>query len=419
MEKLKLPKNPHTGLKIYCHKCKRDNPTCNHYDIQRYKVRLHVPGTKNKKVTKVLVAANYNDAVVEAIAFEKELKSNNYQKVEVSEIGNDYSILDAVIRYNQYLTGNYEYSQFVKNISDDHRKECVKFCRYFCNTFKGKKDIQITRIVEVTKSDVARFYTWADTHYKSEKSFNKCLGALKAFFKFLIEIEEIQMKNPFASYESKKTIKKNIETLTKEEFQKIINAIGVVNPFVQLGGKGERKNMFKPYLVDGFKLFLLTGGRREEVVDLKWSDILLTIEGVKFFRIANRKVNRRKKTEDFFKFIPITEDLFDLLNKMGYQEKKNSKDYILFPQRNVLTKTIMNDLSKAFTHYKKNVGITKDVSLKNLRKTYITWLRLAMGKDTGLLTSHSGEQVLLDHYIDSTILSAVEKATLNFRVYGS
>ena len=172
-------------------------------------------------------------------------------------------------------------------------------------------------------------------------------------------------------------------------------------------------------MVHGFKLFLLTGGRREEVVDLKWSDILLTIEGVKFFRIANRKVNRSKKTEDFFKFIPINEDLFDLLNEMGYQEKKNSKDYILFPQRNVLTKTIMNDLSKAFTHYKKNVGITKDVSLKNLRKTYITWLRLAMGKDTGLLTSHGGEQVLLDHYIDSTILSAVEKATLNFRVYGS
>jgi hypothetical protein len=40
-----------------------------------------------------------------------------------------------------------------------------------------------------------------------------------------------------------------------------------------------------------------------------------------------------------------------------------------------------------------------------------------MGKDTGLLTSHGGEQVLLDHYIDSTILNAVEKASLNFKVY--
>ena len=418
-DKLKLPKNPHTGLKIYCHKCKRDNPKCDHYDIHRYKVRIHVPGTMNKKFTKVIDVTNYNDAVLEAIVFEKELKANNYQKVIVSEIGNDYSIVDAVVRYNQYLSGNYEYSQFVKNVSEDHRKECIRFCRYFCNTFKGLKDISVTRIVEVTRVDVARFYTWANAHYGSEKSFNKCLGALKAFFKFLIEIEEVQMKNPFAVYETKKSRKKNIETLTKEEFKRIIEVVGVANPIVKLGGKGERKNMYKPYLVEGFKLFLLTGGRREEVVDLKWSDILITIEGVKFFRIANRKVNRSKQTEDFFKFIPINDDLFDLLNEMGYQEKKNTKDYILFPQRNVLTKTIMNDLSKAFTHYKKTVGISKNVSLKNLRKTYITWLRLAMGKDTGLLTSHGGEQVLLDHYIDSTILSAVEKAALNFRVYGS
>lgn len=419
MNKLKLPKNPHTGLKIYCHRCKRDNPTCNHYDIFKYKVRIHVPGTQNKKVTKVLDAVNYNDAVVEAIALEKELKSNNYQKIIMSEIGNDYSILDAVIRYNQYLSGNYEYSQFVKNVSEGHRKECIRFCKYFCNTFKGLKNIETTRIVEVNKSDVARFYTWASIHYASEKSFNKCMGALKSFFKFLIDIEEIKMKNPFEAYETKKGTKKNIETLTKEEFLKIIDVIGVADPIVKLGGKGERKNMFRPYLAEGFKLFLLTGGRREEVVDLLWSDMLITVEGTKFFRIANKKVNRTKQTEDYFKYMPINEDLFALLNELGYQEKKNSNDYILFPERTVKTQTIMNDLSKAFTHYTKEALINKRISLKNLRKTYITWVNRSMGKSTGLLTSHSGEQVLKDHYIDGTILSTIEEAVLKVRVFGT
>jgi hypothetical protein len=42
-----------------------------------------------------------------------------------------------------------------------------------------------------------------------------------------------------------------------------------------------------------------------------------------------------------------------------------------------------------------------------------------MGKSTGLLTSHSGEQVLKDHYIDSTILTAIEEATLKIRVFGT
>lgn len=417
MSRLKLPKNPHTGLKIYCHKCKLDNPSCNHYDIQKYRVRIHISGTKNKKVTKVLKSRDYKDAVSEAILIEKELKANNYQKVKTSCSGNDYSIVDAVIRYNQYLSGNYEFAQHVKDVSKGHKDECIRFCTYFCNSFKGAKNIEITRIVDVTKNDVARFYLWANGHFGSEVSFNKCMGALKAFFKFLIDIEEINMKNPFESYTSKKKIKKNIETLTKDEFENIISAIDTANPIVKLGGKGEKKNLYRFYLKDGFKLFLLTGGRREEVVDLKWSDILITIEGTKFFKIENKKVNRQKSSDDYVKYLPINQDLFELLIKLGYNEKKTTSDFILYPERKVKSITIMNDLSKAFTHYKKEAGITKSISLKNLRKTYITWLRLAMGKDTGLLTSHGGEQVLIDHYIDSTILNAVEKAALNFKVY--
>lgn len=415
--KLKMPKNPHAGLKIYCHKCKLDNPKCNHYDIQKYKIRIHVSGTKNKKITRILKSRNYNDAVEEAIKFEKELKANNYQRITVSTSGNDYSIVDAVIRYNQYLSGNYEFSQHVKNVTKGHRDECIRFCTYFCESFKEHKNIEITRIVDVTKADIARFYTWASNHFKSEVTFNKCMGALKSFFKFLISVEEINMRNPFDSYVSKKKIKRNIETLTKEEFERIIKGIETCNPYQNLGGKGERKNMYKNYLKDGFKLFLLTGCRREEVVELRWSDILIKTDGVKFFKIGNRKVMRQMDSDHFIKYIPINSDLFKLLIELGYEEKKSTDEYILFPERNVKSSTIMDNLSKAFTHYKKEVGITKSVSLKNLRKTYITWLRLAMGTDTRLLTSHGGDKVLLDHYIDSTVLNAVEKATLNFKVY--
>lgn len=42
-----------------------------------------------------------------------------------------------------------------------------------------------------------------------------------------------------------------------------------------------------------------------------------------------------------------------------------------------------------------------------------------MGKSTGLLTSHSGELVLKELYIASTILSAVEEAVLKVRIFGT
>ncbi len=350
MSKLKLPKHPHKGLKIYCHKCKRDNPTCNHFEIHRFKVKVHVAGGAGEKRTKVLKSLTYNEAVKEAIDFEKELKANNYEKLVVKEEGNDYSILDAVIQYQRYLSGQHRYAHKVKKVTVDYQKECIRYCQFFLDSIKVIKNVVTTRIVKVDQSDVARFYLWAESHY-NEKTFNKCMSALRAFYKFLIDVEEIVMKNQFAVYESKSVIKKDILTLTKNEFQTIIDSIGIANPYQILGGKGERKNMFRPYLVEGFKLFLLTGGRREDVVELKWNDIYITIEGFRFFKIPNKKVNRIKKTESYNKYIPINADLSELLIELGYEEKKNTSDYILFPERNVKTKTIMNDLSKGFTHY--------------------------------------------------------------------
>jgi hypothetical protein len=51
-------------------------------------------------------------------------------------------------------------------------------------------------------------------------------------------------------------------------------------------------------------------------------DLRITIEGIKFFEIGNGKVNRRKQTDSYRKYIPINEDLFQLLNELGYQEKE-------------------------------------------------------------------------------------------------
>ncbi|NRT15285.1 integrase [Flavobacterium sp. 28A] len=421
MNKLIIPKNPHKGMKIFCYKCKRDNPICKHYDIQKYKVVIHVKGEVAKRKSQVLISRIYNEAVIEAIEYEKGLIATNFQPIIHNEENNNYSILGAVSVYENYLKGEHRYAHMLKIVSKSHQSECMKFCDFFLDSIIAYKDITSTSIIDVDQSDVARFYKWADGHYAA-RTFNKCLGALRAFFNFLINVEAIEIKNPFAVYQPKAVIKKNVETLTEDEFSSILSAIDSAGSIKVLGGKGERKNMFRPYLKDGFKLFLLTGGRREEVVDLRWSNIISTGNNVMFFDIENLKVNRIKKmghSNKYNKRIPVNIDLFDLLVTLGYEDKKNSNDFILFPKRNVKTETIMNNMSKSFTFYAEAAGIKKDVSLNNLRKTYITWLNRAMGKDTGILTSHGGQQVLVDHYIDGTILTAVEEAALEFRVFGT
>lgn len=176
--------------------------------------------------------------------------------------------------------------------------------------------------------------------------------------------------------------------------------------------------MYRNYLVQGFKLSLLTGGRREEVVDLKWSNIFMYVRGVKFFKIRNIKVELLT-AEDYWKYISINTDLMNLLLKLGYHDKKQTDDFILFPERQILKKTIMNDLSKGFTHYKKMANIDKKVSFKNLRKTYLSWVNAVMNKDTCILSSHSTYEILERYYIYPTILSVIEEGALKISVFGT
>jgi integrase len=273
------------------------------------------------------------------------------------------------------------------------------------------------RVRDVSVKDVSRFYETMERHY-APRTFNKCLISLKSFFNFLIEIEKIDMKNPFAVYQSKSVGHLKIETITKNEFTKILECVDESDSLLKLGGKGEVKNMYRDYLKDGFKLFLFSGCRREEVVDLRWSDIYHSGETY-FFMINNKKVERNNNISgEFYKYIPINSDLFDLLMELGYDEKKTSNDFILCPNRYESTLTIMNTLSKSFTFYKNKAGIQKNISLKNLRKTYLSWVNQVMGSETRILSSHSTDKVLIEHYLDPTILSAIQKGTLNIKVFG-
>lgn len=417
MKKITLPKNHLTGLKIYCNKCKRYNPKCRHIEELLYRLIVHIPGTKNSVKSKSLMSRNYEDAVKESMDIIKELKSNDYRDLTTDNDNKEYTMIGAILKYNQYLSGEYELKHLIKKVSEGHRKESVRFIKLFCNVLKSHHNFEIMRVRDVSVKDVSRFYESMESHYGA-RTFNKCMISLKSFFNFLIEIEKVDMKNPFSVYNSKSVLSTINETITKDEFERILDSIDSSDSLLKLGGKGEVKNMYRDYLKLGFKLFLLTGGRREEVVDLRWSDIYYSGDTY-FFMIKNKKVERNQNIDgDFNKYIPINSDLFDLLNEIGYEEKKTSKDFILCPERNESVLTIMNTLSKSFTFYKNKSGVTKNISLKHLRKTYISWVNQVMGTDTRILTSHSTDGVLKEHYLDPTILDTIQKGMLNIKVFG-
>lgn len=418
MRNIKLPKHPYPGLKIFCKRCRIDNPKCNHKDSKAFRIRVHIPGSNKEVRVKTLTAENYGDAVLEAIAFKKELEQFNYERTVGEKVdGNNYSVSGAILKFNRYLNGESVYAHLKKTVSSGHKDEMVRFCRYFADSLKKTYDIERMRIEQVSKKDVANFYTLISQKDYHPKTFNKCMAGLKYFFNFLIKIEEVEMKNPFETYESLSVPHSNIETLTKGEFLAILDAVDESTPYKPLK-TGEIKNMYFPWLKDAFKLFLFTGVRREEVVELKWRDLLITENGVKMFLINNLKVNRNHKLKTVRqKVIPVTPDFEDFLIELGMNDNPNPNDYVLCADRTLTLQTMMDSVSKAFTHYAEGAGIKKNVSLRHLRKTYITWMNQIMGIETGKLTSQT-EGVMNNYYIDPKIVGLAERAARDLRIFG-
>ena len=414
MSKLKLPKNNRNGIKIWCRKCRQNNTGCKHYDYQNYRATYIDPITGKHK-SKILVATQYEDAVIESINFKKGLKQQIHTPASI--IGNDYTLADGIVKYRMYLNGDSEYQQYNKNLTPKYIRETIGFLVQFHDSVRENRKIEWIKPPQINRADVSYFFGKIKEKYHP-KSVNNIIQSLTTFFNFLIDKEDIVMKNYFKECASLPVPKKTIKTIEKEDFEAILNAVDTYHPIL-VQNNGNKINLYQTWMKDAFRLFLLAGGRREEIIHLRWSDIFTLKNGTKFFMIGNLKANRIQKTDkEFVKYIPIGADLEKVLMDMGMEHKKHSKERIIDPTEKYSNNTMMGMITKAFSHFKKGAGIKSEITLKHLRKTYITWTNQVLGKDTGKITSHAGTKILNDHYLDPTILSAVEKAALDVRIFG-
>jgi integrase len=415
MSKLKLRKN-RDGIKIWCRKCRQHNTGCKHYEHQNYRANYIDPITRKHK-SKILAATEYDDAVIEALNFKKGLEQQPIP-TNACIVGNDYDLATGIIKYQMYLNGDSEYQQYNKNLTSKYINETIGFLVQFNDSAKENRKIGWIKPTQINRADVSYFFGKMRDKYRSNKSVHNIIQSLKTFFDFLIDKEDIVMKNYFKECASLPVHKKTIKTIDKEDFEAILNAVDNYHPIL-VQNNGKKINLYHTWIKDAFRLFLLAGGRREEIINLRWSDIFTLKNGTKFFMIGNLKANRIQKTDkEYIKYIPIGADLEKVLIDMGLEEKKHSTERIIDPTEKFSDSTMMEIITKAFTHYKKGAGIKSDITLKHLRKTYITWTNKVLGTDTGKITSHAGTKILNDHYLDPTILSAVEKAALEVRVFG-
>lgn len=73
---------------------------------------------------------------------------------------------------------------------------------------------------------------------------------------------------------------------------------------------------------------------------------------------------------------------------------------------------------QVITHYRKGAEVEKDISLKNLRKTYLTWVNQVMSTDTKILSSYPTNGLLKEFYLDPKILSPIEEGSIKIKIFG-
>lgn len=424
MENLRIPeKYRRVGLYVYCNKCKRyshiktgclkKSPDCNHPpDRQVYKLKVHVPGTKNVLRTLVINSRDIEEVEKKRLDFIDHLKSNEYNNTcssssDVPE-ANRFLLLYQMDRFTEYISkgGHYEF-EAPRKLTISTIKDYKRNFRYFIKSIDGFANIKTIRVDMIKKEHIELFHKFIREKTPSDKTYNNIMGSLRAFYNHLINYEEFQIKNPF-NVVPVLSIQYDTQSFSSDEFYKVLSVTTNENGYDE---KHER-NRYRDWLPMAFKLGIFSCLRLEELVNVKYKDIIyIETERVWILESDNRKANKLivDKKNRRIKRIPVIQELHQiLLEECDFENNMGKDEYIIAPK--LERQTVKSLISKGFTHFKRKAEIDDEKCFKDLRTTYISRLRAEYGNLglTATVSDHSNQEVVEKHY--SAQIEAVKKS---------
>lgn len=427
----------------FCKKTGKPLEKCPHIDELR--IKQYVENEEGRKVTKTYKEKDVEKILPIARVFKEEAK--NEKKHELLQIesaqkkaGNTPSqtqqqtpanpenklplLITALSFYIGYLSGDETFPSYMKRKrSSDYVAEVQRCFLRFVDCLKSAGyDVASLRVNQVNRDMVGLYYDYLLKEIKySARSLNKNIGFMNSLYLFLGK-EGHAVHSPFANVIRKPVVTK-AETISEEEFTSLLERITPENGIEQTPGKVKNyRGHYRSWLKNAFRLALETGRRRQELTAMTWSGVIYdSTRNPVCIRVEDIKVNNirgvQKDEEKKFVFVPITENLMQLLNEIGYEKYKNTDHCIIAPELKTRREKVLCDtMSRSFAHFIKLISIKKDLSLKSLRKTYITNLAISMGSNTKMVTGHSGDDILQRHYINHF---EIAKSLRGFQVFGN
>ncbi|MGE0567069.1 MAG: tyrosine-type recombinase/integrase [Bacteroidia bacterium] len=350
----------------------------------------------------MLPTLNLDEAILLCIKYKTELFDEGTLK---NQKPIQYTLTEAMQLYIDYLNNVNVPTYEFKKRSEGHINDVKRHFKYSMQALELEGiNARFLSFNSLNSDHVSIIFDYmkAKKGYMN-KTINKLFSTMRLFYNHLILKHNLNLTNPFLNVVTL-PVKSNIEVISKNEFEELLTKITYENGWIRIKSD-EKKNYYKTWLKSYFKLALFTGRRREELIMLKFSDIIHDDNNqMMFLRSEHFKVNRMKgvnseAVKDFI-LIPITSELRSLIVELGYNQYKNSTRYLLAHDDPMQRLYMVELASKAFTHFYKMLNTERELKFKCLRKTYITQLFIKYGESSRFITHHSDIEVIRRHYLD-------------------
>lgn len=176
----------------------------------------------------------------------------------------------------------------------------------FCNQEFGNESIATVNYAQIRNWIVSLVNSNI-----SNRTINRKVSSLKSFYKFLQKIKQIEV-NPLVKHQALKVLKQVQVPFSEKEIFSVLNAVDKEDDFESVRNK---------LIVE---LFYSTGMRRNELINIKITDIDDVNETVKVLGKRNKE-----------RYIPLLKSVRESLKKHGeFREKIESKEPYLFLTKN-------------------------------------------------------------------------------------
>lgn len=186
----------------------------------------------------------------------------------------------SLLSFVSYLSLEKNYSAHTVKAYQKDIEEFIGFC---------KTQYELVTIDEVDYSLIRSWIVFLVDTSISNRSINRKVASLKAYYKFLQRIEKIDY-NPLSKHKALKTSKKIEAPFSELEMEKVLQQI----PFEE-GFEGVRNKLM-------IELLYTTGIRRAELINLKITDVDLSENTIKVLGKRNKEriVPLLLSTKDLF-----------------------------------------------------------------------------------------------------------------------